>query len=79
MYAHLDDEVFALISSPLAARIRFIQADRFIEHPATSAVLETLEDICLRPRSLRPECIALIADAGAGKSTLLNPFRPRAA
>ena len=76
-YAHLNEEALALISSPTEARIRFTQADRFIEYPAASAVLKTLEDTYLRPRSVRPECIALIADAGAGKSTLLNAFRLR--
>lgn len=74
-YPHLNDEARLVVESDAETRIQFIQADRYIPNPQASVALDALLRMARRPTSVRPLCIALIADGGAGKSTVLNVFR----
>jgi hypothetical protein len=78
VHPHLNpDAALLVVDGTDGDRIRHIQRDRFIEHEPVSRVLELLEDFVVRPPSIRPPCLALIADAGSGKSTLMAEFMRR--
>jgi hypothetical protein len=76
-YAHLAAGARALVEASDAARIRYIQQDRFIPHSAALSILELLEGFVDRPVSIRPPCLALVGDSGCGKSTLMEELERR--
>jgi hypothetical protein len=70
--AHLSPETRAVAAADNRTRIAYIRRDRFIEHagvePAKGRILSLLD----RPRTVRPQCILLAAEAGSGKTALLR-------
>lgn len=72
-HAHLDRNAKALINASAADRARTILKPRLIEHPAVRTIREWVDRRIQGPRSVRPPCLLISADAGAGKtSTLLH-------
>lgn len=74
LHSHLNPDAARLIGASDEERIRQIQLDRFIEYGSVTRVLSILDDFALRPPSVRPPCLALVADSGGGKSTVLTEF-----
>lgn len=76
-YSHLDEQARALVDAPAEVRIQNIQQTRFIEHGAARRIRELAESMMSGPRSIRPRCLMVIADAGAGKTSVLRHLQRR--
>lgn len=73
-FPHLEPDVAAVAELDAAARIEFIQRDRFVETRQTEGIHAFLCGLVERPPSIRPRCMALVGDGGSGKSTILDRF-----
>jgi hypothetical protein len=72
-FDHLNSYAMGLVNAAPETRVRSILQPRLIEHPAVRRIREWVDRNIAGPRSVRPPCLMISADAGGGKtSTLLH-------
>ncbi|MBI2768971.1 MAG: TniB family NTP-binding protein [Burkholderiales bacterium] len=72
---HLSKQAAKLLEAPLSDKLAFIAQDPpHIDYPASDYILRELQDLVDRPRSIKPECRAVISDSDNGKTTLTRHF-----
>lgn len=74
---HLLPQTRAMLSQPTEERIRFIQSDSFVPYTLAETILECMENLRVKPRSIRPEGLLIASCSGNGKTTLLREFVSR--
>lgn len=70
-FSHLCQYAIDLLDSPPQQRIYNIRQSRFIEYGAARCIREWADRMIGGPRSVRPACLMISADAGAGKTSIL--------
>ncbi len=71
---HLFDNVRPWLDRPVDERIAFIRSARWIGTPHAGAARAMLEDLLVRPRSLRPNGLMLLGPYANGKSMIAERF-----
>ena len=78
-FEHLSEEGAQLAACGDAERLRSIREDCWIDYPAATTVLATLNEFLSRPRTTRMPSVAIYGDSGMGKTMLMNGFWPNIA
>jgi Cdc6-like AAA superfamily ATPase len=73
-FEHLSEEGAELAACGDAERLRSIREDCWIDYPAATTVLATLNEFLSRPRTTRMPSVAIYADSGMGKTMLMQRF-----
>jgi Cdc6-like AAA superfamily ATPase len=73
-FEHLSEEGAQLAACGDAERLRSIREDCWIDYPAATTVLATLNEFLSRPRTTRMPSVAIYGDSGMGKTMLMQRF-----
>ena len=68
---HLQPPARAMLALPTEERIQRLFAYRWVGYPAATAILDQLEDLFTRPKSLRPSNLLISSPTNNGKTTLV--------
>lgn len=71
-FPHLHEATAQMLEASLPAGVRSLEPP--VRLPAYDHILRDLQDLVAFPRSLKPECRAVIADSDNGKTTLTRQF-----
>lgn len=63
-----------MLEASLPEKLEFVRSNHLFGYPAYDHILRDLQDLVAFPRSLKPECRAVIADSDNGKTTLTRQF-----
>jgi hypothetical protein len=71
---HLTEKARQLVDAPLEERIEYVYEDRWIPYPRADRIIQKLEDLLARPRTLRVPGLSVIAPSNNGKSFIAKRF-----
>jgi ribosomal protein S8 len=74
---HLLPDVASTLAWPVEKRIEQIWSDSFVPYPAAEQIIEKIERLRSRPRTIRPQNLLITGPPGNGKSAILNEFLER--
>ena len=70
LYPNLDETPTAYLDLTLPKRVSPVFAERFIYHEQIADVMEQIEFLMFKPRSVRPRGIIVSGPSGRGKTEL---------
>ena len=73
-FPHLHEATAQMLEASLPEKLEFVRSNHLFGYPAYDHILRDLQDLVAFPRSLKPECRAVIADSDNGKTTLTRQF-----
>lgn len=73
-FPHLAEDAAQMLEASLPEKIAFIRSPHLFSYPAFEHILRDLQDLVRFPRTVKPECRAVIADSDNGKTTLTRKF-----
>ncbi|WP_426280516.1 TniB family NTP-binding protein [Lysobacter soli] len=76
-YPHLDSRIESVADRPVAERVSYMLADRYVPYPKAEHVIAEVDWILKQEATQRPKCELIIAEPGLGKTMLLNEIGRR--